>query len=214
MPPLDTQIARSIGTDLVTGLDSPVSIPDSIRHEVAARLPTKEGIFRIHVFRDPAGREHLALVKGDVRDRENVLTRVHSECMTGDLFGSLRCDCGPQLHHAMRMIDEEREGILIYLRQEGRGIGLAQKLKAYNLQDMGYDTVDANLVLGHRAEERDYTIARDIIETLGTLSIRLLSNNPDKVKKLTARRRSPGSAISAVKALNASVTPSSTSRGP
>ena len=153
-------------------------------HEVATRLPTKEGGFRIHLFRDDTSKEHLALVKGEVYGAEHVLTRVHSECLTGDLFGSLRCDCGPQLHQAMRMLSEEDRGVLVYLRQEGRGIGLAEKLKAYNLQDHGFDTVEANIALGHRAEERDYTAAKYILDALGARSIRLITNNPDKVEKL------------------------------
>ncbi|MGA1873955.1 MAG: GTP cyclohydrolase II [Thermoplasmatota archaeon] len=158
----------------------------SVIHNVATRLPTADGNFYIHLFTDSDSKEHIALVKGEVYRAENVLTRVHSECMTGDLFGSLRCDCGPQLHHAMRMIDEEETGIILYLRQEGRGIGLKEKLKAYNLQDQGLDTVDANVELGHRAEERKYDIAARMLEILGVSSIRLLSNNPDKVQKLRA----------------------------
>jgi 3,4-dihydroxy 2-butanone 4-phosphate synthase/GTP cyclohydrolase II len=159
---------------------------DSVVHEVATRLPTREGNFQIHLYKDRSGREHLALVKGEVRGKEGVLTRVHSECLTGDLFGSLRCDCGPQLHHAMRMINDERCGIIVYLRQEGRGIGLPEKLKAYNLQDIGYDTVEANVALGHAAEKREYQAAQEILRDLGVESIRLISNNPDKVAKLTA----------------------------
>jgi len=186
MTPGDLQALPSSGImKLVSGLDIPYSDHESIIHEVATRLPTKDGKFRIHLFRDREGREHIALVKGDVAGRDDVLTRVHSECMTGDLFGSLRCDCGPQLHHAMRMVNEVDVGMIIYLRQEGRGIGLSEKLKAYNLQDMGYDTVDANIILGHKAEERDYSVARDMIKALGVGSIRLISNNPDKVRKLT-----------------------------
>lgn len=169
---------------IILGIDHEHDPHDSALHQVATRLPTKEGKFRIHLFEDRIGNEHIALVAGDVKEKENVLTRVHSECLTGDLFGSLRCDCGPQLHHAMRMISEEGTGLLIYLRQEGRGIGLAEKLKTYNLQDAGLDTVDANLYLGHKAEERDYHIAADILNDLGTTSIRLVSNNPDKEKKL------------------------------
>lgn len=165
-------------------ISSEKTLHGGLLHEVATRLPTKEGGFRIHLFRDGAGKEHIALVKGDVHGAEHVLTRVHSECLTGDLFGSLRCDCGPQLHQAMRMLSEEERGVLVYLRQEGRGIGLAQKLKAYNLQDRGYDTVDANLALGHRAEERDYAAAKSILDALGARSIRLITNNPDKVEKL------------------------------
>ncbi|MGA1819928.1 MAG: GTP cyclohydrolase II [Thermoplasmatota archaeon] len=156
----------------------------SVIHNVSTRLPTADGSFYIHLFTDSEGKEHIALVRGDVYKAENVLTRVHSECMTGDLFGSLRCDCGPQLHHAMRMIEEEELGIILYLRQEGRGIGLREKLKAYNLQDQGLDTVDANVELGHKAEQRRYDVAAKMLEVLGVASIRLLSNNPDKVKKL------------------------------
>jgi len=171
--------------ETVLGLDNDHDTHDIVLHQVATRLPTKEGEFRIHLFEDLLGNEHIALVAGDVKGKENVLTRVHSECLTGDLFGSLRCDCGPQLHHAMRMIDEEGIGILIYLRQEGRGIGLAEKLKTYNLQDAGFDTVDANLYLGHKAEERDYHVAAEVLKDLGTASIRLISNNPDKETKLS-----------------------------
>jgi GTP cyclohydrolase II len=159
---------------------------ETIVHEVSTRLPTREGKFQIHLYKDHSGREHIALVKGDVTGQEGVLTRVHSECLTGDLFGSLRCDCGPQLHQAMRMINDEKCGIIIYLRQEGRGIGLSEKLKAYNLQDIGYDTVEANLALGHAAEQRDYSAAEMILRDLGVASIRLISNNPDKVVKLKA----------------------------
>lgn len=153
-------------------------------HSIATRLPTSDGNFNIHLFTGSDKKEHLALVKGDVKNADNVLTRVHSECLTGDLFGSLRCDCGPQLHQAMRMIEEEDKGLILYLRQEGRGIGLIEKLKTYNLQDQGFDTVDANVQLGHKAEERDYDVAARMLEILGVSSIKLLSNNPDKVKKL------------------------------
>ena len=153
--------------------------------EVNARLPTEEDDFRLYLFKDHDRKEHLALVKGDVKDKEDVLCRVHSECLTGDLLGSLRCDCGPQLRESIRRISEEGEGILIYLRQEGRGIGLVSKLKAYNLQDQGYDTVEANILLGHKAEERDYGIASYILKELKVSSIRLLSNNPDKIRKMS-----------------------------
>jgi 3,4-dihydroxy 2-butanone 4-phosphate synthase/GTP cyclohydrolase II len=169
---------------VILGFDPRETKDLTIVREVATRLPITEGDFRIHIFRDAEGKEHAALVHGDVKGKEGVLTRVHSECMTGDLFGSLRCDCGPQLHHSLRMISEEREGILLYLRQEGRGIGIAEKLKAYNLQDLGLDTVDANIYLGHRAEARDYRVASDMLRALDVSSIRLLSNNPDKVGKL------------------------------
>lgn len=169
---------------VILGFDPRETKDLSVIREVATRLPITEGDFRIHIFKDAEGKDHAALVHGDVKEKDGVLTRVHSECMTGDLFGSLRCDCGPQLHHSLRMISEEKEGILLYLRQEGRGIGIAEKLKAYNLQDLGLDTVDANIYLGHRAEARDYQVASDMLRELEVSSIRLLSNNPDKVGKL------------------------------
>lgn len=172
-------------TDTIT--DTTSSTPNenpTIDHVVGVRLPVEIGNFSLHLFTDEEEKEHLALVKGEVKGKGEVLTRIHSECLTGDLFGSMRCDCGPQLRQSMKMIEEEGQGLVIYLRQEGRGIGLAEKLKAYNLQDLGYDTVDANIRLGHKGEERDYQIAADILNQLGVISVRLLSNNPDKINSL------------------------------
>ena len=151
-----------------------------------AKLPTNQGDFRIRVFHDAeSGLDHVALTLGEMGGPNPVLVRVHSECLTGDAFGSLRCDCGPQLNAAIRQIQEVGWGCIVYLRQEGRGIGLHAKIQAYNLQDKGADTVEANLLLGHPADARDYSIASKIIKAVGIHNVCLLTNNPDKVKQLT-----------------------------
>lgn len=150
------------------------------------KLPSDYGEFTAIGFIDPEnGKEHIALTKGDIKG-ENILTRIHSECLTGDVLGSKRCDCGNQLHKALKTIEENGKGILLYMRQEGRGIGLFNKLKAYELQEHGFDTVDANRKLGFPDDMRDYKVAAEMLKKLGVKSVRLMTNNPDKVEQIEA----------------------------
>jgi 3,4-dihydroxy 2-butanone 4-phosphate synthase/GTP cyclohydrolase II len=165
---------------------------EALVHRVAsAALPTEHGDFRVIAFESNIDREtHVALVKGEIGDGENVMVRVHSRCLTGDVFHSERCDCGLQLDAAMSKIAAEGRGVLLYLNQEGRGIGLANKIKAYELQDQGLDTVEANERLGFKADQRDYGIGVQILKDLGVKSMRLLSNNPRKLVGIEGYRLS------------------------
>jgi 3,4-dihydroxy 2-butanone 4-phosphate synthase/GTP cyclohydrolase II len=152
-----------------------------IKKEVSVKLPTQWGDFEMVAFTQLNTKEnHIALIKGSWEQDEPVLVRVHSSCITGDIFGSCRCDCGPQLHKSMEMIEREGKGLIIYMNQEGRGIGLVNKLKAYNLQESGMDTVDANLALGFDMDERDYGVGAQILRSLGVTKMRLMTNNPTK----------------------------------
>lgn len=158
----------------------------TVRRTTSARIPTEYGEFQLCYYTNSEdAREHLAFYLGEIDQGEDILVRVHSECFTGEVLGSTRCDCGEQLDRALQMISKEGRGALIYMRQEGRGIGLMKKIESYNLQDAGYDTVDANLMLGHLADEREYALAARILEDLGIRSIRLITNNPSKIEGLS-----------------------------
>lgn len=179
------------------------NVKPTVTRVTTGRIPTEHGDFQLVYYTNSIdNKEHLAFCMGDVTG-EDILTRVHSECFTGDVMGSRRCDCGDQLQRSMAMVAAEGRGVIVYLRQEGRGIGLMAKLDAYNLQDQGYDTVDANLMLGHDADEREYSLAACILEDLGVASVQLMTNNPLKITALQASGINVSARVSLESPINA-----------